>query len=95
MGAWLEFVTAMTFLSNPKLYTLPLWINLSITNPFGIPWAKFAAASLISRILRVILNFFPQTLYIYRKGIVVYIFTGNVPDFLQQPASGQNSSLIV
>jgi len=48
-----------------------------------------------SRILRVILNFFPQTLYIYRKGIVVYIFTGNVPDFLQQPASGQNSSLIV
>jgi len=33
MGAWLEFVTAMTFLSNPKLYTLPLWINLSITNP--------------------------------------------------------------
>jgi len=47
MGAWLEFVTAMTFLSNPKLYTLPLWINLSITNPFGIPWAKFAAAILV------------------------------------------------
>jgi len=60
MGAWLEFVTAMTFLSNPKLYTLPLWINLSITNPFGIPWAKFAAASLVIAVPVTLLFLFLQ-----------------------------------
>ncbi|NPV88088.1 ABC transporter permease subunit [Coprothermobacteraceae bacterium] len=60
MGAWLEFVMAMTFMSNPKLYTLPLWINLSITNPFGIPWAKFAAASLIIAVPVTVLFLFLQ-----------------------------------
>lgn len=47
------------------------------------------------RILRVVFNLIPQTLYVHRQRIIIDEFSGHVPYLLQQLVSGQHRSYIV